>query len=359
MNFEFHNPTRLIFGAGNLSRLGQVVSTQGKRALLVTGGGSVRRSGTFDRAVASLNGADVSVVECAGVEPNPRITSVARGAQIAREENCDIVIALGGGSTMDASKVIAAALYYDGDPWDMIMHGQKKLHVPTQALPIVTVPTLAATGSEMNCGAVNSNEETYTKSFIMNDILYPYAAVVDPELTISVPKDQTAYSGAASALFDKIGPGVLITHSHSGGMGWDCVIKNPNIRAVVSYEPGSGFIFPEGEVPPPMPSSADTLKASSVPLSDFMKLTKIPIVIYYGDNIPEKSSDNPGQDNWRVRLAMAKLWVDAINRHGGDATVVHLPEIGIHGNTHFPFSDLNNIEIAGLLSGWLEKKGLD
>lgn len=193
MNFEFHNPTRLIFGAGNLSRLGEVVSQKGKRALLVTGGGSVKRSGTFARAVASLEATGVSVVECSGIEPNPRITSVVRGAQIARDNKCDIVIALGGGSTMDASKVIAAAVYYDGDPWDMILHGQEKLYVPTRALPIVTVPTLAATGSEMNCGAVISNEETSVKSFIQNECLYPYAAVVDPELTLSVPKDQTAY----------------------------------------------------------------------------------------------------------------------------------------------------------------------
>jgi hypothetical protein len=142
-------------------------------------------------------------------------------------------------------------------------------------------------------------------------------------------------------------------------MGWVTVLKSDKIRGVVSYEPGSGFIFPEGEVPPPMPSSGGTLKAESVPLVDFMKLTKIPIIIYYGDNIPAKPMDNPGQDQWRIRLDMAKLWAEAVNRHGGDATVVHLPEIGIHGNTHFPFSDLNNLEIADLMSDFLKEKGLD
>lgn len=193
MNFEFHNPTRLIFGAGNLTRLGEVVKEKGNRALLVTGGGSVKRNGTFDRAVASLEQAGVTVVECSGIEPNPRITSVARGAQIAREEKCDIIVALGGGSTMDASKVIAAAVLYEGDPWDMIFHGQEHVHIPTRTLPVVTVPTLAATGSEMNCGAVITNEETTEKSFVQTGCLYPYAAIVDPELTISVPKDQTAF----------------------------------------------------------------------------------------------------------------------------------------------------------------------
>jgi len=173
------------------------------------------------------------------------------------------------------------------------------------------------------------------------------------------PIDIDVNSDAVADLFDKIGKGVLVTHSHSGGMGWQTLIKSGNIRAVVSYEPGSGFVFPEGEVPPPMQSSAGELKASSVSRSDFIKLTKIPIVIYYGDNIPEQPSENPGQDNWRVRLAMARLWSDAINRHGGDVTIVHLPEMGIYGNTHFPFSDLNNLEIADLLSDWLKEKGLD
>jgi hypothetical protein len=173
------------------------------------------------------------------------------------------------------------------------------------------------------------------------------------------PIDMNVNTDAVSALFNKIGPAILVTHSHSGGMGWATAIKNQNIKAIVSYEPGSGFVFPEGEVPAPLTSSGGTLVASAVPMADFMKLTKIPIVIYYGDNIPEKPIGNPGQDGWRVRLEMARLWRDCVNKHGGDVTVVHLPEIGIRGNTHFPFSDLNNVEIADLMSEWLKKKGLD
>ena len=111
MKFEFHNPTHLIFGAGTLSQLGEVVSKHGKKALIVTGGGSVKRSGIFDKAVSSLNAAGVAYAECDGVEPNPRITTVRRGAKIASDEGCDVIIALGGGSTMDASKVMAAAFY--------------------------------------------------------------------------------------------------------------------------------------------------------------------------------------------------------------------------------------------------------
>jgi hypothetical protein len=173
------------------------------------------------------------------------------------------------------------------------------------------------------------------------------------------PIDMNANTDAISALFNKIGPGILVTHSHSGGMGWATAIKNQNIKAIVSYEPGSGFVFPEGEVPEPIPMAGGILAATKVPFSDFKKLTKIPIIIYYGDNIPEKPITNPGQDGWRARLEMARLWRDCVNKHGGDVTVVHLPEIGIKGNTHFPFSDLNNIEVADLMSKWLKEKGLD
>lgn len=173
------------------------------------------------------------------------------------------------------------------------------------------------------------------------------------------PIDYDVNVFAISALFDKTGPAILVTHSHSGGMGWLTAIKNQNVKAIVSYEPGSGFVFPEGEVPEPITSSGGTLTAVPVPMPDFMKLTKIPIVIYYGDFIPGNPDPNPGQDGWRVRLQMARLWGDAVNRHGGDVTVVHLPEIGIKGNTHFPFSDMNNIEIADLMSEWLKEKGLD
>ncbi|BDD86258.1 iron-containing alcohol dehydrogenase [Desulfofustis limnaeus] len=226
MNFEFYNPTHLIFGTGKLSHLGDVISTYGKKALLVTGGGSVKRNGTFDRATASLEAAGMSFAECDGVEPNPRITTVKRGARIARDQGCDVIIALGGGSTMDAAKVMAAAYYYDGDPWDMIHHGQPRPHVPTRALPVITVPTLAATGSEMNMGAVISNEQTKEKSFVQAPCLYPKAALVDPELTLSVPRDQTAYGVCdllthvteayfngvdATPLQDRFAEGVILT----------------------------------------------------------------------------------------------------------------------------------------------------
>jgi hypothetical protein len=173
------------------------------------------------------------------------------------------------------------------------------------------------------------------------------------------PFDMTVVSDSVSALFDKIGPGILFTHSQGGGPGWLTAIKNDDVRAIVSFEPGSSFVFPEGEVPPDMPSAFDTVKGTAVPMEDFMKLTKIPILIFYGDNIPDKPTTMPAQDSWRVRLQMARLWRDTVNKHGGDVTVIHLPEIGIKGNTHFPFSDLNNVEIADQVSKFLAAKNLD
>jgi hypothetical protein len=173
------------------------------------------------------------------------------------------------------------------------------------------------------------------------------------------PLDVEVLTRPVAALFDKVGPGILVTHSHSGGLGWRTAIKNQNVRAIVSYEPGSGFVFPEGEVPDPLPSSAGPLSALGIPLTEFMLLTRIPIVIYYGDFIPATPAANPGQDSWRIRLEMARKWRDAVNKRGGDVTVVHLPEVGIKGNTHFPFSDLNNLQVADLMSAWLTRKGLD
>ena len=173
------------------------------------------------------------------------------------------------------------------------------------------------------------------------------------------PYDAGVISDAMSALLTKIGPAILFTHSQGGGPGWLTAIKNANVKAIVAFEPGSGFIFPQGELPPAMPSAAGTLSPEAVSPSDFQKLTRIPIIIYYGDNFPDQPTTERGQDNWRVRLAMARLWVDAINRHGGDARLVHLPEIGVHGNTHFLMSDLNNVEIADQVSRFLAEKKLD
>jgi pimeloyl-ACP methyl ester carboxylesterase len=172
------------------------------------------------------------------------------------------------------------------------------------------------------------------------------------------PFDVNVIADAMAAVLDKSGPAILFTHSQGGGPGWHTAIKSNKVKAIVAFEPGSGFLFPEQALPAPMPSAFDTLKGEPVAMAQFMSLTRIPVLILYGDNIPGKPTAMPAQDSWRVRLAMARQWRDQVNQHGGDVTVVHLPEIGIKGNTHFPFSDLNNVQIADLVSQFLKEKGL-
>lgn len=173
------------------------------------------------------------------------------------------------------------------------------------------------------------------------------------------PFDAGVISDALTALFAKEGAGILVTHSQGGGPGWYTGMKSDKVRGIVAYEPGSGFTFPEGEAPAPIENTFATLSPVTVPVAEFQKLTKMPIIIYYGDNIPDAPSDIPAQDYWRACLEMANKWVQTVNKHGGDAQVVHLPKAGITGNTHFPFSDLNNVEVADHLSAWLKEKKLD
>ena len=173
------------------------------------------------------------------------------------------------------------------------------------------------------------------------------------------PYDPAVLSDGVAALFATVGPAILFTHSQGGGPGWLTVTKSGNVKAVVAFEPGSAFVFPQGELPAPQPSSFDTVEGTAIPLDQFMALTRVPILVLYGDNIPEQRMDLPAQDSWRARLEMARQWRDAVNRHGGNVTLVHLPEVGIRGNTHFMFSDRNNVEIADLVSRFLADKGLD
>jgi alpha/beta hydrolase family protein len=173
----------------------------------------------------------------------------------------------------------------------------------------------------------------------------------------TAPYDVEVNTSAAAALFEKIGPGILVTHSQSGGLGWRTAVKSPRVRAIVSFEPGGDFVFPEGEAPS-LPFGGRNFTPPTIPLRDFRQLTRMPILIYYGDNIPEQPSTNPGQEQWRVFRQVARLWRDAVNRHGGDVTLVELPAIGIRGNTHFPMSDLNNAAVADNMSQWLFRKKL-
>jgi hypothetical protein len=175
------------------------------------------------------------------------------------------------------------------------------------------------------------------------------------------PGGNTVVSDGVAAVFARIGPAILMTHSASGLPGWLTQIKSPNVKAIVSYEP-VGWVFPEGEVPAPIATTGgNNITGNAVPLADFLHLTKVPIQLVYGDNIPALTNPSvyPGIDIWRGRLEMARLFVKAVNDHGGDAQLIHLPDLGVSGNTHFPMSDLNNVKVADLLSAYLRQKRLD
>lgn len=162
---------------------------------------------------------------------------------------------------------------------------------------------------------------------------------------------------ALGALADRIGDHILVTHSAGGFPGWIAAVQNSEVKAVVAYEPG-GFVFPEDEVPDRIDGLTGGVAGTPVPMEQFERLTEIPIILYFGDYIPETPSENLGDENWRVRLQMARKFVETVNRHGGNATLVELPEIGIYGNTHFLMQDLNNDRLAQLLDEWLKSNNL-
>ena len=159
---------------------------------------------------------------------------------------------------------------------------------------------------------------------------------------------------AVAALFEAIGPAVLITHSASGILGWQTALRSRNVRAIVSYEP-TVFLTPEGERPPP-PGYAPAVPVSP---AEFDRLTGIPIQIVFGDNIAAEPAGIFGVDLWVRSVPAAEAFVEAVNARGGNAELLHLPAAGLTGNTHFPFSDLNNVAVADLLSEYLARHGLD
>ncbi|PFG04939.1 iron-containing alcohol dehydrogenase [Bacillus sp. es.034] len=188
-DFTFYNPTKLIFGKGQVEQLKELVPQYGKKVLVVYGGGSIKRNGLYDQVMSVLKGTDSEVHELSGVEPNPRLSTVRRGVEIAKEKNIDFILAVGGGSVIDCTKAIAAGAKYDGDAWDLVT----KKSFAKEALPFGTVLTLAATGSEMNAGSVITNWETNEKYGWGSPVTFPQFSILDPENTFTVPKDHTIY----------------------------------------------------------------------------------------------------------------------------------------------------------------------
>lgn len=200
-NFRLQIPTDIRFGKNRLGELPEVLASFGKRVLLAYGGGSIKRFGLYDTITQILKDNGFEWMELAGIEPNPRIESVREGAGLIRENQLDVILAVGGGSVVDASKVMAAAVYYDGDAWDLV----KDSSLIDQAVPIVDILTLAATGTEMNRNAVISNTATKEKLGTGGWELIPRASFLDPTLTFTVSKWQTAAGSAdmMSHLFEQ------------------------------------------------------------------------------------------------------------------------------------------------------------
>lgn len=187
-NFIYDIPTVVYFGKGQIENIGMLAAGLGKKALLVYGGGSVKRSGLFQKVTEKLQVCGVDSMELGGVEPNPKITSVRKGVSICKENHIDMVIPIGGGSVIDCAKAIAMGTKYEGDPWELVEDTSKI----KEALPIITVLTIAATGTEMDYYAVISNMETNDKVSIENRCLFPKYSILDPVYTETVSAYQTA-----------------------------------------------------------------------------------------------------------------------------------------------------------------------
>ncbi|MBH0230981.1 iron-containing alcohol dehydrogenase [Halobacillus yeomjeoni] len=187
-NFLQYNPTKLYFGEGQVKQISEELE-QGQSVLVVFGGGSIKKNGVYDAVMTELETAEATVYELTGVEPNPRLTTVQKGVDLCKENGIDFLLAVGGGSVIDCTKAIAVGAKYSGDPWDLIT---QKAPIES-ALPLGTVLTLAATGSEMNMVSVISNWETNDKLGWGSPLVYPRFSVLDPTYTFSVPEHQTVY----------------------------------------------------------------------------------------------------------------------------------------------------------------------
>lgn len=187
-NFEFKNPTKILFGRGAEAKVGAETALYSKKVLLHYGGGSIKASGLYNRVVASLQEAGVEWVELSGVKPNPRLSLVYEGVKLCREHNLGLILAVGGGSVIDSAKAIAMGAVFDGDVWDFYL-GKGE---PVDALPVATVLTIPAAGSESSTGTVITNENGWLKRAVNSDLIYPRFSILNPELAFSLPKFQVA-----------------------------------------------------------------------------------------------------------------------------------------------------------------------
>jgi len=188
-DFTYAISTKILFGRNKIEQLAEEIEKYAHTVLFVYGRGSIKKLGIYDTVNELLNKSDIDCVELPSVQPNPRIDIVRAGIQLCKGHGVDLVLAVGGGSTIDCAKTIAAGVYYDGDPWDLFLQGDGLIR---DALPIGTILTAAGTGSEMNGNAVITNLETKQKFAIHHDLLRPKFSILDPTYTFTLPKTQTA-----------------------------------------------------------------------------------------------------------------------------------------------------------------------
>lgn len=191
-NFEFHIPTKIIFGKDVVNETGKHAKKYGKKLLMLYGLGSIKKNGTYDRVVKSLKQENLEIIEFPGVKSNPILAHAREAIRLAKENKVDFILAVGGGSVIDEAKGISAGALYDGDVWDFY---NKDVKIKA-ALPLVTVQTIPATSSEMNQISVLTNEETKRKAGLVSDYFYPVLSILDPTVTYSIPSDYMAYSAA-------------------------------------------------------------------------------------------------------------------------------------------------------------------
>ncbi|WP_101474361.1 iron-containing alcohol dehydrogenase [Fusobacterium sp.] len=253
--FTYNIPTKVYFGGDQLSNLGPELKKFGKRVLLCYGGGSIKKIELYDKIVTEIKKAGLELFELSGIEPNPRVTSVNRGAQICKDENIDVLLAVGGGSVIDCTKFVGAGRYYDGDAWDLVT---RKAPI-TNCLPIVTVLTLAATGSEMDCGGVITNLKTNDKIGMGASIMRPRVSFLDPANTYTVSSYQTAcgsadiFSHLVETYFNPIGSMFMLDTFMEGMM-----------KTVVKYAPVA-VAHPKNEE-----ARANLMWTSSWAINDFV-----------------------------------------------------------------------------------------
>lgn len=237
-NFNINNPVKIAFGAGRVAETGNEAKIIGKKALVITGGNSSKKAGALDKVLTSLKTAGVEYALYDRVTPNPKAAEVDAAAELGLKEGCDFVIGLGGGSPMDAAKGAAVVMGSGGRLWDYVGLSGRESRKITKVLPVMLIPTLAATGSEGNCAAVFTNTGTNQKSAIWNPLTYPKVSIVDPALTLTVPAKPTAEGiidiimhvleeyitgGGDCTLQDRITEGVILTCIESA----EAVLKNP------------------------------------------------------------------------------------------------------------------------------------